>query len=87
MDGAARNFYSVFKCLFLSMKSFESREKRRVYVQDPVPVCLNNLASQEPEISRKQEEVRIILFKYLQDFPVVSGSVKPFRVKKNSMLQ
>ena len=53
-------------------------------VQYPVPVCINNLASQKPEIACKQKEVSIILSEHFQDFPVIFSSVPPSGVKKDS---
>jgi hypothetical protein len=66
------------------VESFESRKKRWVDVQDLMPVFLNYLTSQKPEIACKQKKVRIILSEHVQDFPVIFISVPPSGVEKDS---
>lgn len=68
------------------MEPFESRKKRGVNIQDPVPVCLNYLTSQKPEIACKQKKVRIILFKDIQNFPIIFSSVPPLGSRKTALI-
>src|SRR5665647_2497180 len=83
--GTACNFHPIFDCLLLGMESFESRKKRRMNIQDLIPVCLNYFVSYKPEVTCKQKEISIISFQDIQDFPIISCFVVLARIKKNSV--
>ena len=79
MDRAARNLHTVSKSLFLGLKSGKSRQQRRMNVKNAPGKLLHKPRREQPHISRKTDQINLVLPERSYDFTIMLGPVSILR--------
>ncbi len=71
MHSAAGNFHPIGEGLLLRFKSRERGQQRRMNIQNPPRELLHKPRREQPHVSRKADEIHIVLLERRDDFAVV----------------
>ena len=77
VHSAARDLYSIVKCLLLRIEPREGRQQRWMDVKNALGKCLNKFCGEQTHIARQADKVHVMLLEAGNDFGVMLGTLTP----------
>ena len=81
--GAARDLYSVIKCLLLCIEPREGRQQRWMDIENALRKCLNKFYGEETHITCQADKVHVMLSQACDDFGVMLSALTPTCFNRN----